>query len=167
MRYRLDLADEWKSRRWRRLLNMIDNLPRDSFMQEAMADDEALAEHMLAGAPPTEKPPARRWSEYGIQVELLAGIYDRLAEVPNAIAAANGAKPRKIKPYPRPVTAMERVRDRRAKQKHRSLVSRLLPQGADTAAFLRPGDDDQPPAQRGRSLRAPVQPGQPIFPTSD
>lgn len=166
MRYRLDLADEWKSRRWRRLINLIDHLPRDSFMHEAMADDELLAEHMLSSEP-TEKPPVRRWSEYGVQVELLAGIYDRLAEVPNAIAAANGAKPRKIRPYPRPVTAMERVRDRRAKQKHRSLVARLLPSGGDPATFLRGEDDDKPPPWRGRALRAPTQPGQPIFPTSD
>lgn len=166
MRYRLDLADEWKSRRWRRLINLIDHLPRDSFMHEAMADDEELAEHMLASEP-AEKPPVRRWSEYGIQVELLAGIYDRLAEVPNAIAAANGAKPRKVKPYPRPVTAMERVRERRAKRKHRSVVARMLPNGADLAAFRRAENDDNPPPWRGRALRAPAQPGQPIFPTSD
>jgi hypothetical protein len=166
VRYRLDLADEWKSRRWRRLLNMIDQLPRDSFMQEAMADDEALAEHMLAQAP-SERPPARRWSEYGIQVELLAGIYDRLAEVPNAIAAANGAKPRKVKPYPRPVTAIERVRERRARQKHRSIVARLLPNGADESAFLRSGNDAGPAALPAHGLRSPSQPGRPIFPTSD
>lgn len=161
----LDLATEWRGRRWRRLLNIIDHLPRDSYMHEAMADDEALAEHLLAREP-AEQPPVRRWSEYGVQVELLTAIFDRLGEVPNAIAAANGAKPRKLKPYPRPVTAIERVRERKAEQKHRSVVSRVLPAGADTAAFLR-AQDEQPKRRRRRGLREPAEPGTPLFPESD
>jgi hypothetical protein len=101
-----------------------------------MSEDEGLAEHILAQPEPTTKPPARRWSEYSVVVEMLTAIFDRLGEVPNAIAAANGAKPRKIKPAARPVTAVEKVRERRAHKKHRSVVARVLPQGADTSAFL-------------------------------
>jgi hypothetical protein len=164
-RYRLDLADEWRGRRWRRLLNLIDHLPRNSRLHEAMAEDERLAEHLLSQPEPKEAPPTRRWSEFSIEVELLAGIFDRLADVPNAIAAANGAKPRKVKPYPRPITAVERVRERKAKTKHRSVVARVLPRGGtDPAAFVRAAEQSEkpPPARRRRSKRA--EPGRPLFP---
>lgn len=95
-----------------------------------MAEDEVLAGHLL-DQPPSETPAQRRWSEFGIQVELLAAIFDRLAEIPNAIAASNGAKPRKVPPYPRPVTAIEKVRERRRRLKHTQVVARVLPAKRD------------------------------------
>lgn len=101
-----------------------------------MAEDEILAGHLLS-QDPSEKPPVRRWSEYSVVVELLTAIFDRLADIPNAIAAANGGKPRKVPPYPRPVTAMEKVRRRRRKANHRSVVSRVLPSGGDAREFQR------------------------------
>ncbi len=130
-------------------------------MHEAMSDDEELAEHLLSQAP-EEKPPIRRWSEYSVVVELLTAIYDRLAEVPNAIAAANGAKPRKVKPAARPVTAMDRVRDRKAQYKHRSVVARVLPAGGDTGAFLREQERGQQ-RRRQRGLRSRAEPGNPLL----
>jgi hypothetical protein len=160
----VDLCDEWRSRRWRRLLNLIDHLPRHSFLHEAMSEDEALAEAMLSHPEPTEKPPARRWSEFTPDVELLSGAVDRIAEVVNAIAAANGAKPRKVKPMPRPVTAFEKVRERQAKQKHRSVVARVLPQGADTAAFLRGQEEKSRRRRRARGVRDRAEPGRQLFP---
>lgn len=111
-------------------------MPRDSYLNEAMAEDEQLARHLI-DQEPTEEPPVRRWSEYDAQVELLTAIFDRLADIPNAIAAANGGKPRKVPPWPRPVTALEKVRKSRSKAKHRSIVSRVLPNGGDTEAFQR------------------------------
>lgn len=130
-----------------------------------MSEDEALAEHLLAQPEPDRKPPARRWSEFTPDVELLSGAVDRIAEVVNAIAASNGAKPRKVKPMPRPVTAFERVRERNAKKKHRSVVARVLPHGADTAAFLRSQEDK--PRRRRRAARAArdrAEPGRQLFP---
>ena len=125
-----------------------------------MADDEELAEYLLDQPPPAEQAPVRRLSEYSTQVELLTAIFDRLAETPQAIAAANGAKPRKVKPYPRPVTAIERVRERRAQRKHRAVVARVLPGGGDTEAFLR---DSEPKKRRRRGRSSGEQPRQ-LFP---
>jgi hypothetical protein len=130
-----------------------------------MSEDEVLAEHLLSMPEPESKPPARRWSEFTPDVELLSGVVDRIAEVVNAIAAANGAKPRKVKPMPRPVTAFERVRERKAKKKHRSVVARVLPNGADTAAFLR-AQEDKPRRRRraARAARTRAEPGRQLFP---
>lgn len=91
-----------------------------------MSQDEELAEAMLAN-PPKETPPRRRMSEFSPVVELLSVCADRLAEVAQVIAATKGAKPGRVKPMPRPVTAMDRIRERRRLAKHKSLVARVLP----------------------------------------
>lgn len=123
---RLDLATEWRSRRWRRLLNIIDQLPRDSRYVEAMSLDEQLAERLL-DRPTDRKPPRRRLSDWSVQVELLTAILDRLGELTQAIAALGGAKPKKVPSAPVPATAMDRLRNRKRFEKHHSLVSRVLP----------------------------------------
>lgn len=129
-----DLAVLWKQRRWQYLLDIIDRLPRTSALAEAMAEDEQLADRMLARADTDtnapRRPPSRRVSEYSAEVELLSALLDRVGEVVQAVAASAGAKPRKVTPAPRPVTAMERARTRRAKAKHRDVVARVLPQPA-------------------------------------
>lgn len=66
-------------------------------------------------------------SDWSPTVELLTAILDRLAEVTQAIAVGNGAKPRKLPKAPMPVTAIDRVRNRRRMAKHRSIVARVLP----------------------------------------
>jgi hypothetical protein len=124
---RLDLATEWRSRRWRRLLNIIDHLPRTSAYREAVADDDDLARHLLKHSPPDPGRPQRRMSDWSPEVEMLTAVLDRLGELVQAVAAVGGAKPKKVQPAPRPVTAYERVRRNRRAERHRSLVSRVLP----------------------------------------
>lgn len=116
----------WRSRRWRKLLNIIDHLPRDSAYVEAMTQDEDLAEQLMS-RPNPPKTPARRMSEFSPAVELLSIIADRIGEQTQVIASAHGAKPGKVRPMPRPVSAMDRVRQRRREAKHRALVARVLP----------------------------------------
>lgn len=123
---RLDLATEWRSRRWRRLLNVIDHLPRDSAYVEALTNDDAFAEAVLAQDIPAGKP-TRRMADWSPTVELMSSILDRLGEVVQAVAALGGAKPRKIAAAPRPVTARDRVAHRRRMENHRALVARVLP----------------------------------------
>lgn len=126
---RLDLAAEWRARRWRRLLNIIDRLPRDSAYIEALTEDEQLAEQLLrrqTGQPAAAKP-RRRMSDWSPTVEMLTAILDRLGELTQAVAALGGAKPRQVPRAPYPVTAADRVRNRKRHEQHRSLVSRLLP----------------------------------------
>jgi hypothetical protein len=125
---RLELAVEWRARRWRRLLDIIDQLPRDSRYVEAVSQDEELAESLLEHSPaePNGKP-ERRLSEWSATVELLTSILNRLGEVTQALAALGGAKPRKIQPAPVPTTMIEKLRKRRRERNHRALVARVLP----------------------------------------
>lgn len=123
----MDLAKEWQSRRWRRLLNVIDRLPRHSAYFEALCDDEEMAEHLARQPEPKDTKPRRRMSEWNATVELLTAVLNRLGELTQAVAALGGAKPRKVPSAPYPVTAIERIRNRKRQDKHRSLVARVLP----------------------------------------
>jgi len=124
---RLDLATEWRSRRWRRLLNIIDRLPRNSAYCEALTEDEELAEQVLKGPDPQQTAPRRRMADWSPTVEMLTAILDRLGELTLAVAARRGAKPGKLPRGPYPTTAVERVRARKRIENHRALVARVLP----------------------------------------
>lgn len=120
-----DLAEMWRSRRWRLLLSVIDHLPRASHYVEALADDEDLARR-TADTEPEAKPRARM-SEWTAEREALADISDRLTDVIRAIVASTGNKPPNIPRSVRPVTAADRIRREHSKARHLSLVERLLP----------------------------------------
>lgn len=127
----MDLAKEWRSRRWKRLLRIIDQLPAHSRLAEARLDDEQVAEQILAfeDKHPNAKP-SRRVSDFTPEVDLLSTLVDRVGELTQAVVAAAGAQPRKVTPVPRPKTAVDRVRARRSLAKHRRLVARVLPHRA-------------------------------------
>lgn len=124
--YGVDLAAEWQSRRWRRLLNLIDRLPRNSFLAEAVAADEDAAQAWLdSGAQPGDR--GERFSEWSPERDALERLGDTLQVAVQAIVASTGQKPPAFKPAPRPVTEVERLRERRRILAHRALVARLLP----------------------------------------
>lgn len=120
---------EWRSRRWRRLLNLIDTLPRNSAYVEAITQDEEWASMILAD-PPDKTPPRVRMSEFSPEVERLCDLVDRVTELIQTTVAVAGGRPKNVKPAPRPSTAVERVRKRRRESTHRSVVGRLLPHKA-------------------------------------
>jgi hypothetical protein len=128
--HQLDLTGEWQSRRWRRLLSLLDGLRRTSHVSEAFAMDEELAEMYLEqerlskGA--TAARSARRYSEFTAEVELLSNAVDRLGELIVAVAASRGARRRKVEPMPRPETAMHRVRMKRTRNHHQYTVARVF-----------------------------------------
>jgi hypothetical protein len=147
----VDLHQLWQQRRWRRLLNLIDALPRNSFFVEALADDDDLAEQLLR-QPASGGRAAAPMSQFSLELEMATNTYDRLGELIQAVTAAAGAKPPKIVAYPRPRTATDRVRARHARTKHRSLVARLLPNGP------RPAPTRRVPAGGRRAAGDPVPP---------
>jgi hypothetical protein len=141
----IDLGTEWRTRRWRKLLNLIDGLPRDSAYAEAQSLDEDLAKELMKHPEPERKDgPAFRMREHSAELEMLMRIFDRLGEVIQAQVASAGGKPPKIKPIPRPVTALEVLRNKQRWTKHRSVVSRVLPGRGDTPAPRRP--PERPPS---------------------
>jgi hypothetical protein len=128
-RYSVDLAAEFHGRRWRRLLNLIDNLPRNSAYVQAMVEDDDYADAVVAHEKPHERPKPRRYmAEWSVEVELLSSVLDRLGELISVSMVAAGAKKApKVAPAPRPMTAFERARSKRRWQNHNALVSRVLP----------------------------------------
>lgn len=114
----------WRQRRWRRLLSLIERLPAASHLAEAQSDDEDLARALL-GKPQSEYRP--RISEWSPVVAELNNVVDRLGELTATLVAVNGGKPPRVRPRPRPYTAIDRVRWQMREQQHASLVARLLP----------------------------------------
>lgn len=133
----LDLGAEWRARRWRRLLDFIDGLPHHSHFAEALAADDELAEAILNADDGRPKNPVRRLSDYSPQVELLTLLNDRLAELIQVTVASRGGKPRRVPPMPRPVSAVEKVKNRRRHRKHEWTVARV---------YGRIGPDSPPPS---------------------
>jgi hypothetical protein len=124
--YGVDLATEWRGRRWRRLLNYIDHLPANSAFTEAFANDEDAARARLEseGSHPPEH--RERWSDWSPERQALARIDDRLQELLRAVISVTGGKPGQFKPAPRPRTALDELRSRRRVEHHRHIVSRLV-----------------------------------------
>ncbi len=141
----------WQSRRWRHLLNIIDQLPRHSAFGEALTNDEELAHEVAKRRKHDDsgRAPSRSMRDFTVEVELLSVVADRIAELIQAVAATKGAKA-KQNPIrmPRPVTALQRVTAQRRRAKHDSVVARVLP-GREAPAPVRR-------RRLGRPQRAPV-----------
>ena len=107
------------------ILDYLEHLPRTSAYHTAIAEDEDLAEQMADI--PDQKPGPPRLAEFSPEVQVMAEVRDLLATLINVQIARAGKRPSKVKPYPRPVSAVEQVRQRHRYQQHRSLVAQLLP----------------------------------------
>lgn len=70
--------------------------------------------------------PLREWSP---ELEALAAVSDRLLDVLNVLLMVNGNDPTDIKRLSRPVTAVERVREKNRRLTHEALVARVLNRG--------------------------------------
>lgn len=111
---------------WRKLLNLLDNLrlaDRSLYVQAQM-DDPELAEFLATQ--PDGPPGGPALSEWTPEVAALTAILDRLGEVVSAVIAAAGGKPGKLKPSPRPRTAIDRGRAAARKARHESLVAEVM-----------------------------------------
>lgn len=104
------------------LLEYVDGLPSHSRFAAAIANDDEAAEQLLAladDAPASSAPPL---TDMTPEAQRLDAVIDRLGEVARAVIGAAGGKPPKLKPTPRPVNALQRVRERAAEARHEALV---------------------------------------------
>lgn len=119
----------WRRRRWRRLLNLIHHLPAASHYAEAQANDEELAraylEHLGDDGPLPEQPRVSEWDPLRAE---LANLTDRVGELIAITVVAHGGDKVNVRPRPRPVTAVDRIREQVRVERHQRLVSRLLRQ---------------------------------------
>lgn len=142
LRYRLDtsLGDLWRERRWRELLNLIDQLPAASQLNRLMADDEEHMEAVLraqakqSSSGGSSGPSMAEWSQTNA---LLAKVLDAIRQNTAVTRAAAGDKKQpNLQPEPRPRTALDRVRDRLERERHQSLANILLRDRPDRAGSM-------------------------------
>ncbi len=95
---------------------------------EAVSKDRELAEQML-DSPAPEKGDAMRMRDWSPLMEAMATQIDRLGDVVQAVIAAQGGKPPKIKPFPRPKTAMEELRS--PQHMHKRILAKVMIQQPD------------------------------------
>lgn len=101
---------------------LLDRLPAASHYWEAVAGDEEIAEARAgrAGRPKGRSGP--KLSEFNPVVSELAVISDRIGSVLSVLTRGEA----KIEPRPRPVTALERVEERRRVARLRALEDEVL-----------------------------------------
>lgn len=123
----MNLGELWRARRWRFLLNLIDHLPRDSHYVEAAAQDDELAAYRRTPSGKAEM----RVAEWSPEVAVLASVHDIVAQLLAVTYAANGNKPPKISPYPRPMTAQQRLEAVELRRKQDAVRQMLYPPRGD------------------------------------
>lgn len=136
----VSLSDLWQHRQWRRLLNLIDHLPRTTWTQSAMVNHpdyaeriaEAMARQRLALAEDDE--PSTPLTEWTPEVSLLATLVDAVNALRTTLIATNldkGKQPPKIPSYPRPRTLVSSMVDKKERAlawaAHERIASQLLP----------------------------------------
>jgi hypothetical protein len=130
----------WRARSWRKLLNLIDHLPQNSYYYQALMDDDEHAKAVAAWQSENEKPGEEKkhhpgWQTWSPEVEHLASIEDELRQLRSTLIAVNGAKPPQMEPVTRPkskVAEQKKLADYRRKLKvHDSLVAKMLPHKAE------------------------------------
>ena len=88
-----------------------------------MADDDELAERMPE---PDGKSRGPRLSEYTAEAARLDVLADRMGELIGVVIQLAGNKAPRIRPAPRPETAMDRAQRRRAERRLGSLIDEVL-----------------------------------------
>ncbi|GAA1457001.1 hypothetical protein NE857_09135 [Nocardiopsis exhalans] len=106
------------------LLEYIDGLPAHSRLAAEQAEDDDLADQVVAqGDLPAQAPPPV--TDLTPEARRLDAVLDRLGEVLAAIIAAAGQTPPRIPPAPRPNTAFDRARKRASVHRHSDLLARI------------------------------------------
>lgn len=113
----MDILDFFRRRySWRKLCVLVGQLPKGSAYWTARLQDEELAEAILAEEAqsdvPRDKPSGPDIRDYTPDNQLLTQVVDKLSVVVHLLELLGGGKPGRIKPLPKPVTAMDRVMQR-------------------------------------------------------
>lgn len=124
------MIDLYEQGRWAFALTLIDHLPRTSSFAAAVAQDDELAAQVGDLPKGSDTPPLTEWTP---EVQALAMVVDRLAEVANAVVASAGQRTSRVRPYPRPVTAFDRARTKRIREATDDMVAQLFPANPEGA----------------------------------
>ena len=102
----MDLDVWYSAGRWVGLIELIDMLPTNCRLNEAISNDPEMAEQM-ARMPKPEGEWAPRASEFGLNEQMLRDVIHELKQVKQAVIAGAGGKPSAEKPFPMPRTAID------------------------------------------------------------
>lgn len=122
----MDLLDLWRDKiTVRKVLNLVDRLPRHSQFRAEFVQDDEIAEQWASehdGERPVPDVPVTEWTP---EVERLTELVDVLAENTAILAAANTKDGRYRAPQrmPRPHTAYARVLARREDDAYQDLLA--------------------------------------------
>ena len=128
-----DLGRLWRSRNCRKLLNLIDHLPQNTWYHQMISEDVEHAVMLLRARedaekrgvqPPPSGPSLRSWSP---EVDVMTRVLDAVNNVAYATIKAAGGKGKPPKSSPRPPTAMEKARLKIKAERHAILRARMLP----------------------------------------
>jgi hypothetical protein len=106
--YGVDLAEWYAAGRWVALLDLIDGLPTASRLNEAIVNDPEAAA-AIANMPKSSEEWSPRVSEFDLNAHLLREILHAVKSNGQISIAAAGGKPGELKPFPVPVTEVERA----------------------------------------------------------
>lgn len=121
----LDLLDFFRGRHsWRKLHSLIRKLPSTALSQEAMAQDDELANE-LGDAIGNHKDTGPRLAEYTLEAQRLDEITELIQQLTATVITIVGGRPGRIRPAKRPETAFTRARDARALARHNSLLDEV------------------------------------------
>lgn len=108
----MDLAEWYVAGRWVGLLELIDNLPTACRLNEAIANDPEAARELAAlqmNRPDDADPYSPRVSEFDLNATISREILHTLKGLSAIMIAANGGKPGEQKPFPAPMTEIDRA----------------------------------------------------------
>lgn len=104
----MDLAEWYAAGRWVGLLDLIDNLPTASRLNEAIVNDPEAAKAIAEAQHGRESEPyAPRTAEWDLTATLLSEVVNGLQVLTAATIKAAGGKPGSIKPFPIPRTKIQ------------------------------------------------------------
>lgn len=130
----MDLAAWWRTRRWVGLLDLIDQLPAASRLNEAIQNDpeqaEIIALHIeqqkqKAEAADEQKPWSPRVAEYDLHANLLRDLIQATLGLRAAVIASAGGKPGQTPDYPTPVTEVDKATARLERAWARTVLSQF------------------------------------------
>lgn len=104
----MDLAEWYAAGRWVGLLELIEGLPTASRLNEAIVNDPEAAA-VIANMPKSSNEWSPRVSEFNLTVQVLREILHAVKSNGQIAIASAGGKPGELKPFPAPVTEVERA----------------------------------------------------------
>lgn len=113
--YGVDLAVWFRNRRWVAILDYIDMLPSPNRLTEAMMNDPEYAME-IAMRPESEDSWSPPFRDYNLQAVMMREVITKLEVVIQTLTASGGAKPKSFKPFPTPVTEVDRAKEKLERQ---------------------------------------------------